>query len=189
MSPSPGSTEAAEQALRKDLPLPTQPMPKSPIFSAGLKTGLKSRQRPSWNVGRKCKGLPSSNAQPSVPWEALASLRGRDLQPSSQRGGMISCCAVCFSQGHALEDTVEQDELTSLQLQLCLQMALPLSAKRNEKQCKPWSLGSTAAKLLIPGLRRPISHLYLPLCSPEAQQTILLLPAEVPLLITSRSLK
>lgn len=49
----------------------------------------------------------------------------------------------------------EQEELTSLQL--CLQMAPPLSAKRKEKQCKPWSLGSATAKLLIPELHRPVS--------------------------------
>lgn len=91
-----------------------------------------------------------------MPWKAQTSLHSRDLQPSSQRDGMISCCAVRFPQGCALEDMVEQEELTSLQLQLCLQMALPHSAKRNEKQCKPWSLGSATAKLLIPELRGPV---------------------------------
>lgn len=101
------------------------------------------------------QGAAITNGQPSMPWQAQASLQGRDLQPSSQHDTTISCHAACFPQGCTLEDTVEQKELTSLQL--CLQMALPLGAKRNEKQCKPWNLGSTTAKLLIPELHRPVS--------------------------------
>lgn len=65
-------------------------------------------------------------------------------------------CSAFFPRPH-LEDIAELQEMTSLQLQLCLQMALSLSAKRNEKQCKPWSLESTTAKLLIPELYSPVS--------------------------------
>lgn len=80
------------------------------------------------------QGAAITNAQPTVPWKAQASLQGRDVQPSSQCDGITSSCAVHFPQGHILEDNVELQEITSLQLQLCLQIALPLSAKRNEKQ-------------------------------------------------------
>lgn len=53
MSPSLGSTEAAEQTPCEDL-LSAQLMQRLEFFSVGLKTGLKPRQGPSWNLGRKC---------------------------------------------------------------------------------------------------------------------------------------
>lgn len=53
MSPSLGSTEAAEQTPCEEL-LSAQLMQRLEFFSVGLKTGLKPRQGPSWNLGRKC---------------------------------------------------------------------------------------------------------------------------------------
>lgn len=102
---------------------------------------------------------PQHGAQASL----LSSLPCRDQQPSSQHEGMVSCCAVCFPQGHTLEDTMEQEKLTSLKLQLCLQTALLFSAKRNEKQCKPCSLRVSHCKTVNLGaaLLR-LCHLYLP---------------------------
>lgn len=140
-----------QSRLIEDFPLLAHPMQKPPDSSVGVKSGLKS-SRDQAEIYGKCKGLPSSMASPPCHGKPKPLSKAGI---SSQHGTMISCHAECFPQGCTLEDTVEQEELTSLQL--CLQMALPLSAKRNEKQCKPWSLGSTTAKLLIPELHRPVS--------------------------------
>lgn len=109
---------------------------------------------------------PQHGAQASLS----SSLPHRALQPSSQHEGTISYCALCFPQGHTLEDAMEQEELTSLKLQLCLQTALLFSAKRNEKQCKPCSLRVSHCKTVNLGAASlRLCHLYLPLYLPEAQ--------------------
>lgn len=83
MSPSPGSMEAAEQALSEDFPVLAHPMQKPPVSSVGVKSGLKSGE----NQAGICMGSARGchHQWPALHAKASPSLSPRQGSAAAQQ--------------------------------------------------------------------------------------------------------